>query len=240
MTWVAAAIAGSAVLGSISARSAASQQADAANNAAALTQGQYEQTRADQAPWRAAGVTALNALTPLATNYTPFGQTNWTQDPGYAFRLSEGNKALNANAAARGGLISGNALKAAQSYGQQMGSQEYQNAFNRYQTERNAQLNPLQSLAGIGQTATNYTNTAGANAASTAGNYLTSGAAANAAGTVGTANAINSGLSSYLGYTSNNNLINALRQNQNPGPGMGAGYAGQYPDTTNMYTYGAP
>jgi hypothetical protein len=48
--------------------------------------------------------------------------------------------------------MSGGALKAAQRYGQEMGSQEYQNAFNRYQTEQQSRLNPLQSLAGLGQT----------------------------------------------------------------------------------------
>jgi hypothetical protein len=201
-------------------------QADAANNASNISNAQYNQTRADQAPWREAGVSALNKLTPMAMNYTPFAETDWTQDPGYAFRLSEGNKALNQNAAARGGLISGNALKAAQAYGQNMGSQEYQNAFNRYQTERNAALGPLQSLAGVGQSATNFTNQAGATNAANVGNYMTGGAAANAAGLVGSANAMNSGLSSYLGYTSNNNLINALNSRNAGGGGVGAGYPG--------------
>ena len=55
-------------------------------------------------------------------------------------------------AAARGGLQSGAALKAAQRYGQEYASGEYQNAFNRYQAERQARLGPLQSLAGVGQT----------------------------------------------------------------------------------------
>jgi hypothetical protein len=49
-----------------------------------------------------------------------------------------------------------------------MGSQEYMNAFNRYQTERNAQLNPLQSLAGIGQTSANTLGTYGQNMANQA------------------------------------------------------------------------
>ena len=109
-----------------------------------------------QEPWRKAGENALTRLTGgLAKGGefgTPFSQTNWQQDPGYAFRLAEGQRALDRSAAARGGLISGNALKAAQRYGQEMGSQEYQNAFNRYYREREAMLNPLQSLAGIGQT----------------------------------------------------------------------------------------
>lgn len=101
-----------------------------------------------------------------------FSMSDFQADPGYAFRLSEGQKALDRSAAARGGLISGAALKAATRYGQDMGSQEYQNAFNRYQTERNAQLNPLQSLAGVGQTSTNTLGSAGQNYASNVGNAL--------------------------------------------------------------------
>jgi hypothetical protein len=65
-----------------------------------------------------------------------FQTSDFQQDPGYAFRLAEGQKALDRSAAARGGLISGAALKAATGYGQQMGSQEYQNAYNRFQANR--------------------------------------------------------------------------------------------------------
>jgi hypothetical protein len=71
-------------------------------------------------------------------------------DPGYGFRLKEGLKAVDSQAAARGGLISGAALKASQRYGQDMASQEYTNAFNRYQTTRNNTLAPYQSLQGVG------------------------------------------------------------------------------------------
>jgi hypothetical protein len=98
-----------------------------------------------------------------------FNTQQMEQDPGYAFRLSEGQKAIDRSAAAKGGLQSGAALKAAAEYGQNMGSQEYQNAygrfmstqaaqaqnygnaFNRFQTERANQLAPLQSLQAIGQ-----------------------------------------------------------------------------------------
>jgi hypothetical protein len=107
-------------------------------------------------PWRKAGLPALNRLSSgLAQGGefdAPFSRVNWQTDPGYQFRLNEGMKALNNQAAARGGLISGNALKAATRYGQEMGSQEYQNAFNRYYIERDNRMNPLQSLANVGQT----------------------------------------------------------------------------------------
>ena len=96
-------------------------------------------------------------------------------------------------------------------YGQDMGSQEYMNAFNRYQTERNAQLNPLQSLAGVGQTTSQQLGQFGAANAANVGNLMTGGAAANAAGQVGMANAVTGGLGTYLNYTSNNNLLNALK-----------------------------
>lgn len=92
-----------------------------------------------------------------------FSMADFEADPGYAFRLSEGQKALDRQAAARGGLISGSALKAATRYGQDMGSQEYTNAFNRYQTNRANQLQPLQSLAGVSQTATNQMGNAASN-----------------------------------------------------------------------------
>lgn len=211
MTWVATAIAGTAALGYISSGNAASTQANAANRAADLQNQQFQQTREDLAPYRAAGQTALNALTPLATNYQKFGMSQFQQDPGYGFRLAEGQKALDRSAAARGGLISGGALRAAQRYGQDMGSQEYTNAFNRYQIERNAQLNPLQSLAGVGQTTSTQLGQFGAANAANVGNLMTGGAAASAAGQVGAANALTGGIGTYINYNQGNNLVNALR-----------------------------
>lgn len=157
----------------------ASRQADATTEAAnisaqgtrealALQQRMYEESVARQQPWLQAGQGALNQLVPLATNYQRFGMNQFQADPGYAFRLSEGMKALERSAAARGGLLGGATGKALQRYGQELGSQEYMNAFNRYQAERNAQLNPLQSLAGIGQTSANTLGTYGQNMANQA------------------------------------------------------------------------
>ena len=226
MPWmIPAAIVGSSLLGSNAARSAGESQAAAADRAAQLQNEQFQQTRQDQMPWMQAGQRALTKLEG-AVDYTPFGMAQFQQDPGYAFRLSEGQKALDNQAAARGGLISGNALRAATAYGQNMGSQEYANAFNRYQTERAAKLQPLQSLAGVGQTTAANLGTAGANNAAAVGNYLTGGAAANAAGQVGAANAYGQGVSSYLGYTNNNNLLNVLSRNRNFG-GSGSNSFGE-------------
>jgi hypothetical protein len=229
-----AAILGSSVIGAVSSKNAADTQANAANRAADLQNQQYQQTRQDQMPWMQAGQRALGKLEAVS-DYTPFGMSQFTQDPGYAFRLKEGQRALDASAAARGGLISGNALRAAQGYGQEMGSQEYQNAFNRYQAERQARLGPLQSLAGVGQTTAQQLGQTGAANAANVGNYLTGGAAAQAAGGIGAANAISGGVSQYLNYNQGNNLLNVLN-NRNLVNQYGAGnvYTPQGGGNTNL------
>jgi len=230
------AIGGSALLGASASRSAAKTQASAADRAAQLQQQQYEQTREDLAPYRAAGVSALGKLEGMA-DYTPFSMDTFSRDPGYGFRLAEGQKALDRQAAARGGLISGGALKAAQRYGQDMGSQEYTNAFNRYQIERNAKLGPYQSLAGVGQTTANQLGQFGAANAANVGNLMTGGAAAQAAGRVGAANAATGGLSTYLNYTSSNNLLNALRNRGGGGFPSGTGMTNSPYDFSGISEY---
>jgi len=148
---------------------AANTSAAANDRALALQQRMYEENVARQAPWLQAGQGALNKLT-AAVDYKPFGMDQFQADPGYAFRLGEGQKALERSAAARGGLISGGALKAATRYGQDAASQEYMNAFNRYGVERDRMLQPLQSLAGVGQTTANYLGNAGQSYGTSAGN----------------------------------------------------------------------
>ena len=188
MTWIAAAIVTSAVVGAVSSNKAASTQVKAtqaataaqtastekaidaqalateksiAAQAAALQRSidsqerMFERQVALQEPWRAAGVNALNKLIPMSMEYQPFTAKEFQADPGYAFRLNEGIRALDRSAAARGGLLSGNQLRGVTEYGQNLASQEFTNAFNRYQAERAARMQPLQSLAGVGQSASN-------------------------------------------------------------------------------------
>lgn len=213
--WVAGAVVASSVIGSNAAGDAASTQAASTDRAADLQYKQWRESVDLQKPWLTAGETALNRLSagmaPGGEFATPFSKTNWQTDPGYQFRLGEGLKALDRQAAARGGLISGAALKAATRYGQDYGSGEYQNAFNRYYTERENMMRPLQSLAGVGQTASQQIAGSGERMASNVGDLMTSGAAARASGYVGTANALTGGLNTYLNYQQGQNMLNALR-----------------------------
>ena len=160
-----------AVVGGVTAYMGAQEQADAARSAAdaqarASQQAQdtqykmWQEQKALQQPWYDVGVRALPQLE-AATNAMPAaftGKVDLTQDPGYAFRLKEGLNALDRTASARGGLLSGGALKAAAAYGQEMGSQEYQNAYARALDQYNAAVtreqtgyNRLAGLAGTGQ-----------------------------------------------------------------------------------------
>jgi len=224
--WVAGAVVASSVVGGVMSSNAAGDAADAqaasANRAADLQNKQFEQTRKDQLPFLEAGYKGENKLLDLlglsgntgAAGYGSaaknFSMSDFEQDPGYAFRMSEGLKALDRTAAARGGMLSGGALRGATRYGQDMASQEYQNAYNRYQTNRAGILNPLQSLAGQGQTTANNLGTAGANYATNAGNaYMNAGNAA-ASGYVGSANAWNSALGNATNYFTQNQMMNRM------------------------------
>lgn len=227
--WVAGAVVVSSAIGSRASSKAASTQAEAADRAAEGQERMFERQVELSEPWRKAGEQALNKLTPLAMEYTPFGMQQFQADPGYGFRMSEGMKALERSAAARGGLLSGATMKGIQRFGQDLGSQEYQNAFNRYQAERQARLQPLQSLAGVGQTTAQQIGQAGMQAAQNIGETQMSGAAARASGYVGGANALTGALGTYLNYSQGQNMLNA----------MNAGRLGMTYTPGAGYTYGA-
>jgi hypothetical protein len=192
MPWMMAlAVGGSALLGANASSKAAKTQAASADRATELQERMFEKQLELQEPFRQSGINALNRI--------ESGDIMGSMDPSYSFRFQEGLKALDRSAAARGGLLSGGALKAAQRYGQDFASQEFGNAYNR-----------LASRAGFGQTATGAMGTAAGQFGANAGNLMTSAGAARASGYVGGANALTGGLNQYLNYTQNQNLMNRL------------------------------
>lgn len=229
MAFITAALIGGAaslaggLLGANAANKAASTQAKAADKATELQREMYYKNLELQKPFYEAGLTGQNALLQYlglggdktAANYgagmKPFTGADLAMEPGYAFRLSEGVNALNKTAASRGGLFSGAALKAAERYGQDYASNEYQNAYNRHWNTRNQLLNPMQSLLGQAQTSASNMGSAAQNYASNAGNTIQAAGQARASGYVGGANALNSALQGavnpYLSY----NMMSALR-----------------------------
>jgi hypothetical protein len=188
---MALAIGGSALLGASASKSAANTQAASADRSLDLQREIFNKQLELQQPYQEAGVNALNRM--------QSGNVMGMMDPSYQFRLGEGMKALDRQAAARGGLISGGALKAAQRYGQEFASNEFGNAYNR-----------LASMAGLGQTATGAQSSAAGQFGANAGNLMTGAGAARASGYVGGANALTSGLGQYMNYTQSKDLMNRL------------------------------
>lgn len=98
--------------------------------------------------------TLASMLGPGGSLITPLTASQvMANDPGYQFRLQQGQKALETSASARGGLLGGAATKAALQYGQGFASNEYGNAWNRLMQQRQQQYNMLSGLAGMGETA---------------------------------------------------------------------------------------
>ena len=219
---VAAASLGGAVISSKASSKASKAQVQAAQDANAAQERMFAEQNRLQEPFRQGGLTAQNEIMQLlgiggdktAAGYgsmgKAFGASDFQQDPGYAFRQSEGMKALERSAAARGNLLSGSTLKGVQRFGQDLASQEYQNAFNRYQVERSAKLNPLQSLMGSGQSAANVlTGAAGQMGQNEASNLYNAGQA-RASGYIGSANALNNALGQIGGYAAAAPMNNAI------------------------------
>jgi hypothetical protein len=228
------AILGSAVLGAgagmYGSSQAARAQKSAAGQAADTQRAMLERQIELQEPFRQGGMTAQNRLMTLlglggdasAADYgryaRDFGVSDFEADPGYGFRMDEGMKALEQSAAARGGLLSGTTLKGVQRFGQGLASQEYQNAFNRYQVNRAGQLNPLQSLMGAGQTGANVLSGAMGQAGQGISAAQQGAGAARASGYVGGVNALTGALSSAM---PNYMMYNFMNQGR---PGAGGGY----------------
>ena len=148
-----------------------------------------------------------------------FTNEDFEKDPGYQFRMDEGMRGVEGGAAARGGLLSGAALKAIQKYGQGFASNEYGNAYSRFTNNQNNQYNKLAGLVNSGQGATNQmSNTAGQFAQNNA-NALGSLGNAQAAGYMGQANALNNGIGQATNFYQQNQLMDMIR---NPG-GSGGG-----------------
>lgn len=182
------------------ANAAIAQNTQARNAAQATQQSVYQQDEQNEAPYQAAGTTAVNQMNGAVLNGQPNAQQVLAQDPGYQFRLDQANLALQRMQAASGGVGSGGALKAAAQYSQNLASSEYGNAYNRVLQSNAQRFGQLNALAGIGANANQQQLYAGANYANQSGAYgmdtsrlnsdlLTQIGNAQAAGTVGQANA---------------------------------------------------
>jgi hypothetical protein len=170
------------------------QGAQAVTNSASTGAGQVsDATKTANAlldPYAQSGADANKVLD---AGIAPGGQFDSTptlsqlqMDPGYAFRLQQGSTALDRSAAARGGVTSGGDIKAQTDYAQGSASQEYQNAFNRYETATQNNYANVSGVANRGLTAGTQMGTNDINSA-TYGSNLNYNAAQYGATTANTA-----------------------------------------------------
>lgn len=181
-----------AAVGMYTADKAADAQVNAANSASNTQMAMFNRARADNMPWMQAGKGGLNALMTLyglqsdgnggySRNSDPSAALAMLQqDPSYKFRLQQGQSALENSAAARGGMLSGNALRALSDYGQNTASMEYANVANR-----------LAGLSGVGQGTAQYIGNAGMNTGAQVGQNTMTAGQARASGYIGGYNALN-------------------------------------------------
>lgn len=193
----------SAYMNSQAAENATAAQVNAANAATSVAQGNYAQNREDLAPYREAGRGALSQLTQqLPDMNRSFSAADFREDPGYQFRMDEGNKAIERSASARGGIGGGATMKALTRFSQGTASDEYNNAYNRFNNDRSNRFNRLAAVSGIGQTATNTGVAAGGATAAAIGQNINAAGNANAANQVAQANnvtsALNGGMNTWM------------------------------------------
>ena len=224
-------IGGLGLIGSLNAadasNSAAQTQANASLQAQQIQQQEFNSIQALEQPYVNAGNNALglldyglgtgslpgtgNAGTGITSGslIAPFNPANLSQTPGYQFELQQGEQAVLDKASATGGVGGGNTLKALTDYGQGLASTTYQQQLQDYMAQQQAQLGALQTSVGSGQAAAGGLASAGQTNASNIGNLITGGAAATAAGQVGSANAITGGINNLSG----NYLLSQLTNN---------------------------
>lgn len=181
----------------------------AANTASGIAYNQYMQEREDTKAARGAGQRAIGRMEDPEFQ-RDFSMADYQQDPGYQFRLAEGNKALNAAASARGMGHSGATLKSLLKYNQNFATEDYTNAYNRYNNDRTTRFNRLSALAGAGETANQQVGAASRNYAQTAGVNTMAGANAQMAGKMGQANAISGFANNAVNYFQQNNAAKAV------------------------------
>jgi hypothetical protein len=222
-------------------------QADAANRAANLANERYGTTRGDLAPYNQTGQGALSDAYSLARLGPTGGGPNYLQQaaaaqpgqmtqaeleatPGYQFNRSQGLKAVQSAAAARGLGVSGASMKGAGTFATGLADSTYQNQFNNAQTRfqnlvnlntgqqgnLTNQFNRFNALATTGENAAAQTGTIGAGLANTAGQYLNAAGQAESAGITGAAKSLIGSANNALGYYNYNQL-------------MGGGTTGGYP-----------
>lgn len=237
MPWgIAAAAVGtiaSSALSSSASSSAAQTQANAANQATQAELQMFNTTQKNLQPFMQGGTNSLQALmqylgigaggsfNPSAPGVAPFTAAQFQSSPGYQWQLNQGIDAIQNSAAARGGVGSGNTMKALQTYGTGLANQDWYNAMNAYTAQQQDTYNKLYGIVGTGANAAANLGGFSVDTSKQVGANIIGAGNAQATGQVGSANALTGGVNSLAGlaYQLNNYY-------QSSGSGGGGGSSG--------------
>lgn len=224
MTAVAAATVVSGYMGSQAAGKAADQYGRQAERGLQYNQEMFNKINEQNAPYRTTGEkgsTLYNQLADMGYLTAQPSMDDMTRlMPNYQFGLQQGMGALNSQYNMSGGLIGGNAIQGAQTFAQGYAGNSLADAFNQYQANRSNVVSNVNALTGVGQNANAITATAAGGATANATNLISSIGNAQAAGTMGQANAYTSGLNNVSNYAMlygmrNNTQGSDIRMKQN-------------------------
>lgn len=267
---------GAAAISGGAAAYGAHEQANAANHALSVEQQnqqealyqveqEWQTQQANEAPFLKAGQGATLELSSLLNTpgqglLSPYPGGQFTaptlaqaeQDPGYQFALTQGEKAVQNSAAAKGELLDPNAISAQDTYAQNLATTQYGNVYNRalqtygtnydvWAAEQQNEYNRLLGLSGVGSTAAGQLGQEGAAYDSTIGNILVGGAAqqaqqinnaaaATASGITGVGNAFGGALSNFGSTLMLQSLLNPATSSSIMGGTFNGGSVGGVSD----------
>lgn len=202
---------GGSLISAGASKNAADAQQQAALSQQNTTLAMFDQIQQNLQPYMQAGQSGLTALAQglgLAPGDGPAGangsltakfqptMAQLQQTPGYEFTLGQGQESTQNSYAAQGLGTSGAAMKGATQYAEGLASTTYQQQFQNYLTQNQQIYNMLGGISGNGQNAASGLGSLGLNATGQINQAIMSGGNANAAGIVGSANALSGGLNS--------------------------------------------
>jgi len=226
MTWVTVAVVGggatlaSGYMQGQAAKDAANTMAGGTRYAADINKQMFDITNENLRPYREQGqLTLKDLMTRMPELTRAYTAEDFAKgiDPGYQFRLAQGQKALENQYNRGGGLISGNAMQGMQDYTQGQASQEFGAAFGRNAATQTNIFNRLKGIADMGLGATGTTAEAATRTGESMGSAAIAGAQAQGAGQIGAAKAYGNTLQGMANYAT----LPYYMQPQTP-PGYGA------------------
>lgn len=242
MTWVTVAyVGGGATLASgymqgQAAKKAAAENAAATRYAADINKQMFDISNENLRPYREQGqLTLKDLITRMPELTKAYTAEDFAQgiDPGYQFRLAQGQKAFENQANRGGGLISGNVLQGMQDYTQGQASQEFGNAFARNSATQTNIFNRLKTIADMGLGATGTTADLATKTGESMGSAAIAGAQAQGAGQIGAAKAYGNTLQGIANYATMPYYMQPAQTGGAPAPTTdytsGANYGPQVP-----------